>query len=468
MDVSRKDIEDIPKIEKDITEIEKDITEVEKDIPKIEKVIPEIEKVIPGGAHTYSKGNDQFPINCPQLFEKGYKCYLYDQNGNKLLDYGMGLRSVTVGYSREEINAGAINGMLKGNNLTKASTMELEAAKLFVKTVGTEMVKFAKNGSNVTTAAVKLARAYNNKRYVVRCNQPFFSFDDWFIGTTTVSKGVPCEHYKYTKCFNYNDIESLEKLFEEHRDDICSVIMEPVTKDLPKQYEDGTNFLTRVRDLCDKNNTVLIFDEMITGFRYGMKGAGAEFGVTADLLTFGKGIANGFSIAALTGKREIMDLGNIHTPGHERVFLLSSTHGAEMSSLGALIETIKMYTDHNIIDHIWKYGEQLITTVNQISKDKGVYDYIRLEGLVCSPTIVTNNKDREPCFKFRTLFMQEMIKNGVLMPYIAVSYSHKEDEFDITVSAFAKTIDVYRSALETDINNYLIGRPIKPVFRKYN
>lgn len=427
----------------------------------------DIETIIPGGTHTYSKGDDQFPVNCPKLFERGDTCYLYCMKGNKFLDYGMGLRSVTVGYNNDIVNNGAINGITKGNNLTKASTLELEAAKLFVNTVGTDMVKFAKNGSNVTTAAVKLSRAYNNKQYVIRCNQPFFSFDDWFIGTTVVNRGVPCDHYKYTLQFNYNDLDGLIKLFEEYDKNISCLIMEPITKDMPQMFGED-NFLVKVRELCDKYNVVLIFDEMITGFRYGIRGAGIEFGVKADLLTFGKGIANGFSIAALTGKREIMDLGNINKIGHERVFLLSSTHGAEMSSLGALIETIKLYNDKNIIKHIWEYGKDLIRLINNISKDYGIYDYFKLEGLDCSPVIITLNKNKEPCLKFRTLFLQEMIKNGVLIPYISISYSHGPKELIHTVSAVKKSLKIYKLAINTDIDKYLEGRPIKPVFRKYN
>jgi len=217
--------------------------------------------VIPGGAHTYSRGFDQFPDNAPQILKRGLGAYVYDPDENEYLDYGMALRSVILGYANEYVNQAVIKAINFGNNLTRPSLIELEAAELFVSIIDSvEMVKFAKNGSNVTTAAVKLARAYTGRKLIARCiDQPFFSFDDWFIGSTVINKWIPEEIINLTKTFKYNDIKSLEKLFDEYPNQIACVILEPATGDL----EPEDNFLIKVKELCHKNGALMILDEII-------------------------------------------------------------------------------------------------------------------------------------------------------------------------------------------------------------
>ena len=169
-----------------------------------------LNRVIPGGAHTYSRGHDQFPSNAPQILERGEGAYVWDPDGKCYLDYGMALRAVTLGYANPRVNDSAIRQIVKGNNLTRASTIELEAAELFTQIIpGAEMVKFAKNGSNATTAAAKIARAFTGKHFIVSLVSTLFSFDDWFIGTTPLQKGIPNEHVSTTLVFECNDIQSL-------------------------------------------------------------------------------------------------------------------------------------------------------------------------------------------------------------------------------------------------------------------
>ena len=206
---------------------------------------------------------------------------------------------------------------------------------------------------------------------------------------------------------------------------------------------------------------------MITGFRWDLQGASKYYGVEPDLVTFGKGMANGFSVAALGGKREIMDLGGL-TPGKERVFLISTTHGAEMSSLGALVETINVYKELNVTDHIWKMGNLLVDGMRDIAKEYSLQEHFYIEGANCSPNFVVCDKDKRPSFEYRTVFCQELIKNGVLMPCIAIAYEHKEKEIEMTLEATRKAMKVYAEALNGDVSKYIIGNTIKPVFRKYN
>ena len=445
-----------------------------------------LEKLIPGGAHTYSRGSDQFPTNAPSILSKGKGAYVWSFDNSKFLDYGMGLRSVTLGYSNKEINESVIKELKKGNNLTRPSLTELEAAEKIIDLLpNAEMVKFAKNGSNVTTAAVKLARAYTGKNKIcVPIEQPFFSFDDWFIGSTKIKKGIPNEISRLTRHFNYGNIESLEKIFSEDND-IAAVILEPATTVMPCNKKclaklnynscchnlvcEEQNFLKKVEILCKKNNTLFILDEMITGFRFHLKGAQHLFNVKPDLSTFGKGMANGYSLAALVGKKEIMDFGSINKTGMERTFLLSTTHGAEMISLRAFIKTTELYKKHDICNHLWEYGAKLKKLINEITVFYDINQFFKLEGLPILMNYLTLNQGGENDMKLRTLFNQEMIKNKVFMPWIAQSFAHNEKELLITEKALYNTFKVLKKAIEEGPEKFLIDdKIIKPVFRKYN
>ena len=424
-----------------------------------------LNKVIPGGAHTYSRGDDQFPSNAPQILAKGKGAYVWSPDNQKYLDYGMALRAVNLGYANEEVDSAAIAQIHAGNNLTRASLIELEAAEKLVDLIpSVEMVKFAKNGSSVTSAAVKLARSYTGKKMIARCLQhPFFSYDDWFIGDTILKRGIPQETSALTANFNFNDIASLEKLFDQYPNQIAGVILEPATHEEPKD-----NFLQKVRDLCTKYNSVMILDEMITGFRWHLQGAQAYYKVNPDLTTFGKAMANGFSVAALGGKRDIMNLGGIKNEGQERVFLMSSTHGAEMCSLGAFVKTMEICGREPIVKHLWSYGQSLIENANALSKEMGLLDYFKFDGVGCSPIYLTKDKAGQVSMEMRTLFSQEMIRNGVMMPWVALSYSHGLEEMAKTLDAMKKALQVYGQALDQGVDKYLQGPAIKPVFRKFN
>lgn len=216
---------------------------------------------------------------------------MYDAFGNKYLDYGMALRAVCIGYANQEVNQAAIKQIERGNNLTRPSMIELEAAETLIEAIESiDMVKFTKNGSTATSAAVKLSRAYTGRTLVARClEHPFFSYDDWFIGSTVVTRGVPQNIQDDTLVFHYNNIDSLEKLFKKYPNQIACVILEPANFEHPKN-----NFLQNVYDLCTKNNAVMILNEMITGFRWHIKGAQHYYGVTPDLCTFGKAMAMAF------------------------------------------------------------------------------------------------------------------------------------------------------------------------------
>lgn len=422
-------------------------------------------KAIPGGAHTYSRGYDQYPLNAPQILTRGKGAYIYDPDGNKYLDYGMALRAVNLGYAEDEIDEAAFRQIKNGNNLTRPSMIELEAAEMLIDMIDSvDMVKFTKNGSTAVSAAVKLARAYTGREMVARCaEQPFFSYDDWFIGSTPLTRGIPQEAIANTKMYRYNDIDSLEALIAQYPGELACVVLEPASTEEPK---DG--YLQKVQALCRANGIVFVLDEMITGFRWDMKGAQHLYGVSPDLCTFGKAMANGFAVACVAGKRDIMELGSIEFEGRERVFLLSTTHGAEMCGLGAFVATMKFMNQHKVVEHLWNYGQKLIAMMQRKAVEHGIGDNFKAGGIPCSPYYLTMDSAGANSLALRTLFSQEMILNGVLMPWIALSYRHGEKELAATENALDEAFKIYRKALDQGVEKYLNGPAIKPVFRKHN
>jgi glutamate-1-semialdehyde 2,1-aminomutase len=277
-----------------------------------------------------------------------------------------------------------------------------------------------------------------------------------------MSAGIPDGIKRLTVKFRYNDIASVQALFDQYPSRIAGVILEP-EKDVPPV----DNFLHELQALCRKNGTVLIFDEMITGFRWDNGGGQAYHDVVPDLSTFGKALGNGFSIAALAGKRDIMKLGGLEHD-RQRVFLLSLTHGAENPNLAAGLEVMKIYKSEPVVDTLWRRGERLAAGINQLISRHGLDGHFALIGKPCSIVYATRDQERQPSQAFRALFLQESIKRGILAPSLTVSYSHSEADIDATIEAFDGALAVYRSALTDGVERYLVGRPVKPVFRVYN
>jgi glutamate-1-semialdehyde 2,1-aminomutase len=421
-------------------------------------------RLIPGGAHTYAKGDDQYPEIAPGFISKGKGCHVWDVDGNEYIEYGMGLRAVTLGHGYKPIVEAAYRQMQQGVNFTRPASIEVECAEKFLSLIeGAEMVKFAKNGSDATSAAMKLARAYTGRDLVAVCaDHPFFSTDDWFIGSTPMSAGIPQAIQNLTLKFNYNNLASVKALFEQHPGQIACLIMEAETAVAPVY-----NFLHEVKKLCHENGALFILDEIITGFRWHLNGAQKVHNIVPDLCTFGKAMGNGFSIAALAGKRDVMKLGGLNHE-QERVFLLSTTYGAETHSLAAAIATMQVYEQENVVEHLYRQGDRLISGISQAVADNELEGYFGLSGKPCNLVYYTCDANKERSQAFRTLFLQETIARGLIMPSLVVSYSHSDADIDRTIEAISDALKVYRRALEDGIEKYLVGRPVKPVFRKFN
>lgn len=414
--------------------------------------------LIPSGAHTYSRASDQFPLNAPDFIIRSEGCKAYASDGKSYLDYGMGLFSVSLGHAYLPVISAISSNLSIGNSFSKPSLLEGELAERLHHAIpSAEMVKFAKNGSDANSAAVRLARYYTQRDLVVRCKgQPFLSFDDWFIGSTSRPGGVPkCERSLILQ-MEYNNVKSLEALFHEFPKQIACVIIEPVTF-----YEPENGFLQLVKSLCEKEGALLIFDEVITGFRWNTGGAQTYFGVTPHLSTFGKGMANGFALSAVVGKREVMDAGRRNGP----VFLLSCTYGGEIVGLSAGIKTFDIFNNEPVIQHYWNYGRKLKGIISELIERYNLDSFISVIGMDCRPEIDFHGGGHFDRWELKTLFLQEMINMGVFMERICISYSHSETDLEWTKTALAKALNQVSIAVQAgNISQFYDGEAIKPVF----
>ena len=420
-------------------------------------------RLIPGGAHTYAKGDDQFPDNAPGCLVRGAGCHVWDADDNEYIEYGMGLRAVTLGHGFEPVVQAAAAYLPLGTNFTRPAAVEVECAEELLHFLpGADMVKFCKDGSMAVDGAIKLARAHTGRDMVaIGAEHPFFSTNDWFMGTTGMPGGIPAWVREQTVKFHYNDLGSLEALFERHSQQIACVVMEAARLEEPQP-----GYLHAVQACCRRHGALLVIDEMITGFRWHLGGAQSLFGFTPDLSTFGKALANGFSVSALVGKREFMQLGGFDHE-HERVFLLSTTHGAENHALAAAIATMRFYRSHPVIEMLYARGARLRTGLAPVIDRLGLARQFELMGRDCSLLYATRDAAGEPSQPLRTLFLQELIRHGIIAPSFVVSYSHSEADIDRTIVAVTAALEVYRHALDQGVDRYLMGRSVKPVFRPF-
>lgn len=423
-----------------------------------------LHELVPGGSHTYARGEDQYPEGMAPVISHGHGARVWDVDGNAFVEYGMGLRSVTLGHAYAPVTDAVAEAISRGVSFSRPSALELEAAETFLQQVpAADMVKFAKNGSDVTNAAVRLARAATGRKRVAICRtQPFFSTEDWFIGTTPMAAGVLEEEVNLTLGFDYNDLESVRALVRDHPDEIACFVLEPATS----LAEPDPEFLPGIRRLADEHGIVLVFDEMITGMRWSLHGAQQVYGVRPDLSTWGKALGNGFPIAALAGRRELMELGGLRTD-LPRVFLLSTTHGPESGGLAAYLAVNQVYRDRDVVAEMDRAGALLAASVTEQVARAGLQGHVEVLGRPSCLVFATRDAQAQPSQAYRALFMQELIRHGVLGQSFVISAAHTAEDIDRTVAAVSKALVVYARALESgSTDGWLSGRPVAPALRE--
>ncbi|WP_309505600.1 glutamate-1-semialdehyde 2,1-aminomutase [Streptomyces phytophilus] len=432
-------------------------------LPRSRQANERLHALIPGGAHTYAKGDDQYPEHLAPVIRRGRGAHVWDVDGNRYLEYGSGLRSVSLGHAHPRVLEAVRRELDRGSNFVRPSIVEAEAAERFLATVPTaEMVKFAKNGSDATTAAVRLARAVTGRPRVAVCaDHPFFSVDDWFMATTPMSAGIPAATAGLTATFPYGDLAATEALLTRYADEVACLVLEPAA-----HTEPPPGYLAGLRELADRHGCVLVFDEMITGFRWSEAGAQGLYGVVPDLSTFGKALGNGFAVSALAGRRELMERGGLRHPG-DRVFLLSTTHGAETHSLAAAMAVQTTYVEEGITAQLHALGGRLAAGVRAAAAAAGVGDHVVVRGRASNLVFATLDGNRQPSQRYRTLFLRRLLAGGVLAPSFVVSSALTDADVDRTADVVAQACGVYRKALEAgDPAPWLGGRPVRPVFRR--
>lgn len=418
------------------------------------KLLERSKKVIPCATQTLSKGYTQWSIGtCPLFLESAKGCEIYDVDGNAYIDYGMALGPFILGYSDEDVNKAVKVQLEKGTMFTLPHPLEIITAELIIENVPcAEMVRFGKNGSDATSAAVRLARAYTGKEKIITCG--YHGWQDWYIASTERSAGVPECLKKLVFPIKYNDMNSLERILEKHKNDIAALIMEPVGAVKPKD-----NFLENIRKMTKANGIILIFDELFTGFRWSIGGAQEYFNVIPDLACFGKAMANGFPISCIAGKKQIMKR-------FEEVFF-SSTYGGETLSLAATIATIKKLKTQKIYEHIEKLGNYLIDNINSLIYKHDLSRYLSIIGYPFKS--VFNFKGDNNCnsLEIKTFFQQECAKRGVLfIGYHLISFAHKKEHINFTLDVYDQVMSSLKDALNKNrLRQSLNGAIVTQIFK---
>lgn len=414
----------------------------------------QVEKVIPLASQTFSKSYLQYIKGVAPLFiTHGKGSRVWDIDGHEYIDFINGLLPVILGYQYKAVDESIKKQLKNGINFSLPSPLEYELAELLIKNIPcAEMVRFGKNGSDVTTGAIRLARAIAGRDHIAVCG--YHGWHDWYIGSTTRNLGVPQGTLKMTHKFIYNDISSLKGIFRKQKNKIAAVIMEPMSYEEPKN-----NFLQRVKALTHKKGALLIFDEIITGFRFGLGGAQKLFRVTPDLATFGKSMANGMPIAALVGKRKYM----------EKVsdIFYSFTFGGETLSLAAAIATIKEIENKKVIDYIWKLGAYLQKETIKLIQDNGLKDIIQLKGKPCWQVFIISSIKNYSDLEIKSYLQQEIIQEGFLWyGQHNMSFSHSQKDVDKLLAAYKRVFARLKDLLETNkLRDNLQGEPITNIFK---
>lgn len=412
------------------------------------------EKLIPLGSQTFSKSRTQYPVGISPLYvDRAKGCHTWDIDGNRYIDLVSSLASITLGYQDRQVNRAIRKQLNTGTIFSLPGKLEFEVAEKIVDLVpSAEQVRFGKNGSDATSAAIRLARAVTGRQVVAVCG--YHGWQDWYIGSTSRNKGVPNVVSDLTKSFSFNDLESVKAIFEQNPGNVAAVILEPMNSSWPE-----ANFLEEVRALCTKQGSVLIFDETITGFRFSRGGAQELFGVLPDLTTLGKGLANGFPLSAVVGKREIM------TEMNEIFF--SGTFGGELLSLAAANEVLSQHLGNRVIPKLYEAGESLSRATQETLENNYLSGILELSGHPTWRFLTWKDHESASALEIRTYFMQECFKEGILvLGTHNVTTSHTSKVIKRIGEKYSEIFSRLRINLEENtLKENLEVLPLQPLFK---
>lgn len=427
-----------------------------KKFDKSNEMLARAKKVTPLGAQTYSKSYRYYcEGDAPAFIDRGEGCYVYDVDGNKFIDFVCALGPITIGYNDKRVNQAVIEQLSKGIIFSQQSEVELLLAEKVTEIIPcAEMVRFVKNGSDATTAAIRLARAYTERDLVAVSG--YHGMHDWYIGSTVNNKGVPKAVCELTKSFEYNNISSLRDLFDKFPNQIAAVILEPIQGDGPNE-----GYLQELKDLTEKNGAVLIFDEVVSGFRYALGGASELYNVKPDLVTFGKGMGNGLPISAVAGKADILKL-------IEKGVFVSTTFGGEALSLAGALKTVSILEEENSYKHIWELGEIMLNGLKELVKKHHLEEVIKVTGLAPHCGVSFENIGSLTYLDINSVYSNVMTENGVLTVGINnINLSHTKKDLEVFLDAAEKAMITIKTAIEKDsLKDVISGGKVDPVFKR--
>lgn len=420
------------------------------------QLLKKAKELTPLGAQTYSKSSRYYCEGFSPLFiERGKGSHLWDIDGNEYIDFVCALGPITVGYNDERVNEAIIKQLEKGIIFSQPSPISIELAEKLVDIIPcAEMVRFVKNGSDATEAAVRLARAYTGRDIIVACG--YHGMHDWYIGSTDNHRGIPEEIRKLTKNVNYNDIETLENLLCEYEGQIAGIILEPIQGNGPDE-----GYLRKLKELTKKNDILLIFDEVVSGFRYAMGGASELYNVSPDLIAFGKGMANGMPISVVAGKKEIV---NLITEG---VFV-STTFGGETLSIAAALRTIEILEAENAFEKFWSLGRQMQEGINVLISKYSLENVLFTSGLPPHQGVVFNGIGELNYLDINSVYQQMLIQEGILSIGINnICLAHSKCEIDAYLFAADMGMREVKKAMSyNSIDGIFKGKKITPIFKR--
>lgn len=422
------------------------------DISASNALYEQVKDIMHPVTQTLAKGPSQY-VNgvAPKYLKRGKGARVWDADGNEYIDFNMGIGPISLGYAYEKVD-NAIREQLKdGITFSLMHTLEAEVCALIHQIIpNAESVRISKTGADVASAAVRVARAFTGRNKILCCG--YHGWHDWYISVTARNRGIPQEVKDLTYTFAYNDLDSVKNALDE---DTAAVILEPFVFESPKN-----NFLHELQKLCKANGTLLIFDEMWTGFRIALGGAQEYFNIKPDLAVYSKAVANGMPVAFLTGRRDVMQLFD------EEVFFFT-TFGGEALSLAAAKATIEELREKNVPAYLAEKGKLLKDGYNRIAEELGIASYTKCSGYDCRTIISFDAAAGDPLL-MKSLVQQEMIKRGILWGgFHNMCFSHTDADIEYTLNAYRDVLPVLKKAVEEkNIAALLRGEPVQPVFRK--
>jgi len=419
---------------------------------KSEKLLNRALESIPLASQTFSKSITQYPRGAAPFFiQKGRGAKVWDVDGNEYIDFVNSLAAVTLGYCDIDVDKAVQEQMQNGVTFSLSHILEMELAEKLLEIIPcAEKVRFAKNGTDATSASIRIARAYTGKEHIAVCG--YHGWQDWYICSTPRDLGIPDSVKALTHKFEYNNIASLEKIFQKH--ELACVIMEPMNAEYPEN-----DFLQKVKNLAHSNKALLIFDETITGFRFSLGGAQEMFNVVPDLATFGKGMANGHPLSAVVGSSAIMQT-------VEDVFF-SGTFGGETLSLAAANAVVDKYKKAKVVEHFSKVGGYLIQQLNQLIDIENLNDIFEVSGHPSWSFLHTKAQKSYSVFEIKTYFLQEMLKRGIItLGTHNLSFSHTEADIDNLIKVYAKVLPAIKQHIDNQtLLENVHGEILKPLFK---